>query len=133
MTTLFDHVGGEKWFRDLVERFYDGVGEDPLLRPLYPEADLGGAKARLAGFLVQYWGGPDDYSRVRGHPRLRMRHNPYGIGQVERDRWLFHMTNALRGCEGLDAEAETAVMEYFERASTAMINRYESGPDGGNT
>lgn len=133
MTTLFERVGGEDWFSDLVERFYEGVAADPLLRPLYPDPDLAGAKARLTGFLVQYWGGPDDYTRVRGHPRLRMRHFPYGIGQTERDRWLFHMKNAVCGRGGLDATAEAAVMEYFERASTAMINRSEGGPDSGNT
>ena len=77
--TLYELVGGRGWFEDLVDRFYDGVADDPVLRPLYPEADLSGARQRLCGFLVQYWGGPDDYSRARGHPRLRLRHQPYPI------------------------------------------------------
>src|SRR5829696_1513718 len=77
--TLYELVGGWPWFEQLVDRFYDRVAEDPVLRPLYPEADLSGARRRLTGFLVQYWGGPDDYSRARGHPRLRMRHHPYPI------------------------------------------------------
>lgn len=120
--TLYELVGGSAWFRQLVDRFYDGVAEDPVLRPLYPEADLEGARGRLCGFLVQYWGGPDDYSRARGHPRLRMRHGPYPIDTDARDRWFAHMRAALAG-GGLPEEVEAVVLDYFERASTAMINR----------
>lgn len=119
--TLYKLVGGKPWFEALVERFYTGVAEDPVLRPLYPEEDLAGARERLAGFLVQYWGGPDDYSRERGHPRLRMRHAPYRIGAIERDRWLVHMTAALRAA-ALPDDVEAVVLGYFEHAANAMIN-----------
>ena len=120
--TLYELVGGWPWFEQLVDRFYDRVAEDPVLRPLYPEADLSGARRRLTGFLVQYWGGPDDYSRARGHPRLRMRHHPYPIDTAARDRWFVHMRAALAS-GGLPEEVEEVVADYFERASVAMINR----------
>jgi hemoglobin len=123
--SLYELVGGKAWFDDLVERFYQGVADDPVLRPLYPEQDLTGARERLSGFLVQYWGGPDDYSRARGHPRLRMRHFPYRIGIEERDRWMYHMREALRGGE-LDEDVEAAVLDYFERSSVALINVTDS-------
>ena len=74
---FFTRAGGEQTFRTLVSRFYDGVAMDPLLRPLYPEQDLGPAAERLTLFLIQYWGGPRTYSERRGHPRLRMRHAPF--------------------------------------------------------
>lgn len=124
--TLYELVGGRAWFDELVERFYAGVAGDEVLRPLYPEEDLGGARERLAGFLVQYWGGPDDYSRQRGHPRLRMRHLPYPIGGRERDRWVHHMTAAVEG-GGLPPEARAVVLDYVERAATAMINQPTEG------
>ena len=82
---MYDRVGGEPFFVELVDRFYEGVAGDPTLRPLYP-ADLTDAKAHLAAFLVQYWGGPAAYSAARGHPRLRMRHAPFLIGLPERGR-----------------------------------------------
>src|SRR5262252_9541091 len=110
--TLYELVGGDRWFEDLVDRFYAGVEDDPVLRPLYPR-DLTGAKAHLQGFLVQYWGGPTTYSEERGHPRLRMRHFPFAIGPVERDAWLAHMTAAVRGGD-LDPEVERQVLDYFE-------------------
>lgn len=120
--TLYELVGGTAWFVDLVDRFYDAVALDERLRPLYPEPDLVGAKARLTGFLVQYWGGPTTYSDERGHPRLRMRHGPFAIGGVERDAWFEHMDAAVRS-GGLDPDAEAAMLAYFDHAATAMINR----------
>ena len=87
--TLYDAVGGEAFFVRLVDAFYDGVADDPVLLRLYPEApDLTGARQRLRLFLIQYWGGPTTYSDERGHPRLRMRHMPFHIGAEERDHWL---------------------------------------------
>src|SRR6478752_5917471 len=83
------------FFETLVSRFYDGVEGDPVLRPIYPEADLAGARHRLTLFLAQYWGGPTTYDAERGHPRLRMRHAPFAIGPAERDAWLAHMNAAI--------------------------------------
>src|SRR5262249_15988498 len=92
--TLFDRVGGEQFFFDLVERFYRGVESEPLVRPLYP-ADLRPSQRHLAMFLAQYWGGPPNYNAERGHPRLRMRHAPSAIGQPQRDAWLRLMLAAV--------------------------------------
>ena len=93
---LFDIVGGQAFFDKVVDAFYDAVEHDPVLLPLYPEgSDTVGARRRLALFLSQYWGGPNTYSDERGHPRLRMRHAPYVIGERERDCWLLHMVAAI--------------------------------------
>jgi hemoglobin len=121
-TTIYELVGGAPFFEALVARFYAGVATDPQLRPLYPEEDLGPARARLTGFLIQYFGGPDDYSQARGHPRLRMRHGPYPIGLVARERWLAHMGAALDAAEAPDP-VKAFMWEYFERTATAMVNR----------
>ena len=92
--SVYDHVGTE-FFTTLVDRFYDAVETDLVLRPLYPES-LVASRAHLAGFLVQYWGGPATYSEERGHPRLRLRHAPFAIGPAERDAWYDHMATAVR-------------------------------------
>ena len=92
---FYDDVGGAPVFHRIVARFYEEVRDDPVLRPLYPEEDLGPAEDRLRMFLEQYWGGRRTYSDQRGHPRLRMRHMPYTIGEDERDRWLRHMSAAI--------------------------------------
>lgn len=118
-------VVGSDFFAELVERFYAGVADDELLRPMYPEEDLASARARLAMFLVQYWGGPTTYSENRGHPRLRMRHAPFTVDAAARDAWLGHMLRAL----GETAESrETppivveAVQDYFVRSADFLVN-----------
>jgi hemoglobin len=118
---FFDQVGGEPTFRALVGRFYAGVAEDPLLRPLYPEPDLAGAEERLVLFLMQYWGGPRTYSEQRGHPRLRMRHVPFTIGEPERLAWLGHMRVALDSLE-LTAEQDDTLWRYLETAAFSLQN-----------
>jgi len=100
------------------------VAEDPVLRPLYPEADLGPASERLRLFLIQYWGGPSTYSQERGHPRLRMRHAPFQVGPTERDAWLRHMRDAVDSLN-LPAEQDATLWEYLERAAMFMVNTTE--------
>ncbi|WP_349263783.1 globin [Actinocrinis sp.] len=119
--SLYDRVGGEPVFRALVHRFYEGVARDPLLRPLYPEEDLGPAEERLTLFLIQYWGGPTTYSDQRGHPRLRMRHAPFRVDALARDRWLHHMREAVDEL-GLKPEDERELWEYLARAAQFMVN-----------
>lgn len=119
-TTLFDHVGGQPFFDDLVDRFYDGVETDPPLRAMYPE-DLDPGKRALALFLGQYFGGPTTYSDEKGHPRLRMRHVNLRIGPAERDQWLHHMTAAVHSSD-TDVAATTQMLDYFAMAAEHMIN-----------
>src|SRR5512139_191810 len=119
--TFFEAIGGEPTFRRLVDEFYAGVAEDPVLRPLYPEEDLGPAAERLTLFLMQYWGGPNTYSSQRGHPRLRLRHAPFRVGPEERDAWLRHMRLAVDAL-GLPAPYDTTLWEYLERAAYFMVN-----------
>lgn len=124
-SSFYDRVGGEGWFVSLVERFYELVEADPVLRPLYPE-NLADSRTHLAAFLVQRFGGPEMYAATRGHPRLRMRHAPFAIGVRERDAWIENMTKAL-GASGLGVEDMESMILYFEDAATMMVNT-ERGP-----
>jgi hemoglobin len=122
--TFYDAVGGHDTFVRLVDAFYDGVADDPVLRPMYPEEDLGPAKERLTMFLEQYWGGPGTYSAQRGHPRLRMRHAPFKVNPDARDRWLAHMRTAVDSLN-LAPIHESQLWDYLERAAFSMINTFE--------
>jgi hemoglobin len=119
--SFYDLVGGEPTFRKLVNEFYAGVATDPVLRPLYPEEDLGPAAERLTLFLIQYWGGPTTYSQQRGHPRLRMRHAPFTIGPAERDAWLHQMRRALDTL-ALPPEQDGKLWDYLTHAAEFMVN-----------
>ncbi|MCG5118314.1 globin [Streptomyces sp. T7(2022)] len=119
--SFYEQVGGEATFRRLVHRFYQGIAEDPLLRPMYPEEDLGPAEERFALFLMQYWGGPRTYSDERGHPRLRMRHAPFKVDRAAHDAWLGHMRVALDEL-GLPEEQERMLWDYLTYAAASMVN-----------
>lgn len=124
--SFYQQVGGAETFALLVERFYAGVATDELLRPMYPEEDLGPAAVRLRMFLEQYWGGPSTYSETRGHPRLRMRHAPFAVGPAARDRWLVHMRAAVDSL-GLAPIHQATLWDYLERAAHSMVNTFEEG------
>ncbi len=121
---MYAAVGGRPFFVDLVDGFYAGVSADPLLRPLYP-ADLTDSRRHLAGFLTQYWGGPSTYSDERGHPRLRMRHAPFSIGEAERDAWLRHMLGSLDAVvatRGTPVEAVARIRAYLTDVAEFLVN-----------
>jgi hemoglobin len=124
---MYERVGGAAWFVELVARFYAGVERSVVLRPMYP-ADLGPSRERLAGFLVQYWGGPGTYSEQRGHPRLRLRHAPFPIDEAARDEWLRLMTDAVLA-GGLPDAARDEMLAYFADASAMLVNRRADGLD----
>ena len=121
---FYDQVGGKETFARLVAKFYEGVATDEILRPMYPEEDLGPAAERLQLFLEQYWGGPSTYQEQRGHPRLRMRHMPFKVNPLARERWLFHMRSAVDSL-ALPPLKEAELWAYLDRAATAMLNTFE--------
>jgi hemoglobin len=113
---------GEDGFQRLVAAFYRQVPADELLGPMYPRHDLAGAEERLREFLIYRFGGPQRYIEQRGHPRLRIRHAPFAIGQAARDRWIQLMNNALSEA-ALPPEVESMLRQFFDGVATFMINR----------
>lgn len=118
--SIYELVGGDPTFLQLVEVFYEAIEADEVLRPLFPE-DLEPGKRNEFLFLVQFFGGPAIYAQERGHPRLRMRHAPFKIDQEARDRWVKHMFDALDKV-GIQEPMLSTMRGYFERAATHMIN-----------
>ncbi len=127
MTTFYEAVGGEDTFTQVVHEFYKRVKEDDLIGPMYPHDDWEGAEDRLRWFLAQYWGGPQTFSEHRGHPRLRMRHHPFSIGEAERDRWLDMMHEAMDTipAEQLDDTHRAAMWEHMVKVANMLINRMD--------
>ena len=124
--SLYAAVGGEETFRRLVSRFYQEVADDPELRAVYPSRDLGPAEEHLRLFLIQYWGGPGTYSERRGHPRLRMRHARFAIGEAEREAWLRHMRTAMDEL-ALDDAQDRLLWDYLVMAAHSLVNLPETG------
>jgi len=119
--SLYDRVGGQEFFEQLTTFFYQGVVSNEILRPMYPPDDLTYAREKLKLFLMQYWGGPDEYSQKRGHPRLRMRHAPFVIDDAARQAWLTCMRQALESTS-IEQPLKDEMWEYFVMAANAMVN-----------
>ena len=120
-STIYELLG-EDYFHRLAAAFYEGVREDEVLLPMYPEEDLSGAQDRLTWFLIQYFGGPALFNQNRGAPMLRRRHMPYEVTEEAQEHWLTCMSRALDTAE--TPETVRPQMEsYFTRAAAAMRNR----------
>jgi hemoglobin len=118
---LYERVGGREFFVSLVDRFYAGVETDELLRPMYEES-LEPARARLAAFLSQYFGGGTEYEDLRGQPMLRARHLRFAIGEQARDAWLDHMGDALDMAE-VSTDDRDELWRYFVTAANFFMNQ----------
>ena len=122
--TLFERVGGEATFEQLVSHFYALVSVNPILRPMYPDDDFQAAAERLMLFLMQYWGGPHTYSEMRGHPRLRMRHAQFLIDSKARDAWLACMKSAVDELK-IEESDRAELWNYLEMAAQSLVNTPE--------
>ncbi|MDF1824444.1 MAG: globin [Verrucomicrobiales bacterium] len=113
---------GEEGFKPLIAAFYRRVREDDLVGRMYPGDDWEGAEKRLLDFMDFRFGVSQRYILERGHPRLRMRHAPFKIGEAERDRWLEMMTEAMDET-GLSGEPRKHLEGFFFQVADFMRNQ----------
>lgn len=93
--TPFLEIGGQEEVRALVDAFYDIIeAESPVLHDMLPR-NTSGSRQKLYEFLTGWLGGPQLYWEKRGHPRLRMRHFPFTIGDFEASEWMRCMEKAM--------------------------------------
>lgn len=118
---IYDLLGAEV-LTAIVAGFYRAVPDDPILGPLYPEHDFAGAEQRLRSFLIYRFGGPPDYLRERGHPRLRIRHAPFAVDQKARDRWMQLMLASI-DAQQLAPEVRDYLAQFLGDIATFLRNR----------
>ena len=123
--SFYDEIGGEETITRIVARFYAGVAGDEVLRPMYPEEDLGPAEERFRLFLMQYWGGPTTYSERRGHPQPQGRPADPPVDPTARDHWLKHFRDALDEV-ALPPEQDQQFWDYVTHAAQFMVNTMET-------
>jgi hemoglobin len=118
--SLYDRIGAEK-LRKLIHDFYLGIRNDEVLRPMYKDS-LEAAEERLFLFMVQYLGGPDDYNKLRGHPRLRMRHIQFPVNEKAKEHWLKNMKQALN-ISDIGENEQDFLWNYFSQTAEFLKNR----------
>jgi hemoglobin len=124
--SLYELIGGEIGLRALVERFYDLMDSSPeaaQIRALHA-ANLKQSREKLFMFLSGWSGGPSLYIEKYGHPRLRQRHMPFSIGELERDQWLWCMNKALDESQ-MDPQVIQHLKTRFAEVADFMRNRRE--------
>jgi hemoglobin len=122
--TPYARLGGDAAVRALVDRFYDLMDLEPgyaRLRAVHGN-ELTHARDKLYWFLSGWLGGPNHYIERFGHPRLRARHLPFSIGQVERDQWLACMNQALVE-QGVDEDLRLRLVQAFFQTADWMRNQ----------
>jgi hemoglobin len=115
--TPYEALGGDGVIRSIVDRFYDIIDADaPVLRAMLPKDDSV-SRDKLSTYLVEWTGGPALYTPTRGHPRMRMRHLPFAIGESEVATWLACMARALD-----DNDVSGPVREFLDERLTALAH-----------
>ena len=126
MQTHYERIGGKEGVRRLVDRFYDLMDsktEVAGIRKMHAK-NLEGSREKLFMFLSGWLGGQQLFVEKFGHPKLRQRHNPFAIGESERDQWMACMSQAM-----LDVGVEEGLREELKNAfwKTADFMRNKEG------
>ena len=120
--TPYIALGGEERIRSIVEDLYDTIDRDaPVLRAMLPANDSV-SRQKLFEYLVEWTGGEDLYSSNRGHPRLRMRHMPFAIGEDEISTWLACMSESL-DANGVAGDIRSFLDDRLRALAHHMRNR----------
>ncbi len=120
---MYEAVGGQAVIDKLVDDFYFIMATDPLAADClrtHEGKDLSESAHKLKFFLSGWLGGPQLYLENFGHPRLRMRHSPFPIGQTEAEQWLYCMKKALSQ-SSIAPDVEAQVFGAFVQVATMLI------------
>lgn len=123
MSTPFDLIGKDT-LNELVDIFYDLVGQHPDLAPIFPD-DLTETARKQKQFLTQFFGGPPLYTQEHGHPMLRARHLPFTITERHANAWLSCMKQAMDRVE-LDSNLRDGMFSRLAMTAKHMINSEEN-------
>jgi hemoglobin len=122
--TPYKALGGDAAVRALVDAFYDLMHRDPQfanIRGLH-QPELTDARQKLYEFLCGWLGGPQLYIEKYGHPRLRGRHMPFAIGEIQRDQWLACMACVMDE-RGIGGDIRAFLDARFRHVADFMRNQ----------
>ena len=116
--TLYEWAGGGEALNRLTRAFYEKVGQDPIVGPVFNTMSPD-HPAHVAAFIGEVFGGPKAYSRdFGGHREMVMHHLGKHLTEEQRRRWINLLADAADEV-GLpdDPEFRSAFMGYVEWGS----------------
>ncbi|MGW4646940.1 globin domain-containing protein [Kitasatospora sp. NPDC004289] len=122
--TLYEWAGGAGAFERLFTRFYEHVGKDEVLAPVFAGMDPHHAE-HVAAWLGEVFGGPARYSTEHGgHRHMASRHLGRGVTEQQRRRWVALL---LETADEVDLPADPefrGVLAYYLEWGTRMAVIY---------
>ena len=127
--TVFDWIGGLPALERMTRIFYEKyVPQDPLLAPLFAHS-APDHPDRVAKWLGEVFGGPQDYSEeFGGYSAMLSRHVGKGLTDEMRSRWVELLMRSANDA-GLpnDAEFRSAFSAYIEWGSRLAVENSQAG------
>ena len=120
---MYESIGGLEVIDKLVDDFYQIMATDPVAKDClatHHGKDISESAHKLKYFLSGWLGGPQLYVEKFGHPRLRMRHNPFPIGVKEAEQWMYCMKKALAKST-ISSEMQVQIYEAFLQVAQMLI------------
>lgn len=122
--TPYEEIGGTEVVEVLSNAFYDVIAEEsPVLQAMLP-ANTANTRKKLSHYLSGWLGGPPLYEERWGHPRLRMRHFPFAIGDHEAAEWMRCMRMAMDRV-GISDPIRSFLDERFSQLALHMRNQVD--------
>jgi len=119
MQTIYTRLGDEN-LQLLVDKFYNYVFKDERIKHLF-QTEKEVVKKKQFMFLTQFFGGPQRYTELYGHPKLRMRHLPHQVTMEGAGAWLECMAKAISELP-IDSAFQREIFQRFPHAARHMVN-----------
>lgn len=124
MTTPYEIIGKEDGVKALAHAFYDAMDEleeAEEVRRMH-EANLDLIKEKLFEYLNGWLGGPHLYKDKYGTICLTDPHQPYPIGEEQRDQWIACWDRALEKVAAPD-DFRAMTREPIQRMASFLVNK----------
>jgi truncated hemoglobin YjbI/ankyrin repeat protein len=116
---LLQRIGGHAALEKLIDRLYDRIDADAVLRPLFGR-DLINEREAQKRFFAEWLGGDSSYSD-RAYLPLKHRHDLLPITRALAEQWLAHFRDALDSVVS-DVEARRAIHDKVSILAMALVN-----------
>lgn len=126
--TLYEWAGGTDAFDALCTAFYERAVTDDLLADLFRRMDPQHAHY-VALWLAEVFGGPPEYTEVRGgYPTMMRHHLGLAINEDQRRRWVNLMMDAADAVNlPDDPEFRAAFIGYIEWGTRIALSNSQPG------
>jgi len=118
----YDRIGGIAVLRQITERFYDLMDQDPAYRALREmhAPDLAPMRESLPNFLAGWAGGPRQWFEANPGKCMMSMHKPFPITRETAGQWADAMTRAITDVSPPDADVAKVLTDALTQMARGM-------------